>query len=494
MCALHWGLGLDRRLLPSVGLSVYSIRPEVVSGSIPHNGTLLMSNQDSTYEYTPLMLERIISYLNKVTGNDGTKNFQDQILSSGTFGFLCPIMDKIIYPQFNFYEPRLAFVIYLFEAAERMALVAERVSRGSPIVWAISKTHWVQADSSKGRGMNDELKHIIGSALNGLPKSTPKIDSNMKPKFYCGHINFAHFFWNELSTLDRSIFGPREIDTYILKDPFNLRLRPPYSGKLVPVERHDTIRGWNASIVFLGTATCLPDTARIRFLRSIINEQKPKRGKIYISIRPEFIHSYLVNQEYFLCKLIQAFHDTFGDMEFVLDGFSTPEDLERPTYTDSLRQKFYEIAKQSNLIISNIQQTLNVPEKNILNITGMNLSDALEIISSCSYYVTHADTQLKKIASLFPRNGIVHSNQGRISDSYITWLATHSECSIVSSTISSENITNVDTDWKPKGRGFARKENYIIKDINLAVSQVIEDYSIACSAKHDSSRPIFVLF
>lgn len=436
-----------------------------------------MPNTASTVTYTPFMLESIISSLNEIAGKDGTKNFQNQILTSGKFGFLCPLKNEIIYPKYNYYDPNPVAVVYLFEAAERLALVSEFISRGSPIVEAITKTNSVQADISKGRDLPGKVMDVVRFALSGLPPSTQKIDWRSKPKYYCGHHNFAHFFWNELSTADRSIFGPQEIDTYILKDPFSLRLRPPYSGKLTPVETPDAVRGWNASMVFLGASTCLSNAVRARFLHSIINEKKLRSGKIYITIRPDFIKRSLLNQEEFLCRLIQAFHEKFNDVKFVLDGFSMPEDVERPTYSDTMREQYSEIVKQSNLIISNIMRAATSPEKNIQNITGMKLSSALEIISSCSYYISHADTQRNKIGTLFPRRGFVHSNLGRITDSYLKWIAKQSDCSIVPTAIDSTNVENVETIWKSKGRGLDRRENYIIKDIDSAVSQVIEDYS-----------------
>lgn len=436
-----------------------------------------MPKKNSGPTYTPQMLGQIVSNLNEVARNDGTKKFQDQIFLSGTFGILCPIDNQIIYPKFNFYQPNPVAVIYYFEAAENLTLISEYISCGSPIVAAVTKTNMVQAEVSKGRKIPDKIIDVALSSLSGPPPSTPRIDFNLNPKLYCGHHNFAHFFRNELSTVDRSIFGTREIDTYILKDPFNLRMRRPYSGKLSPIEVRDAERGWKAGMVFLGTSTCLPDRVRSRFLHSIMNGKKQKINRIYISVRPDFIQRSLLNQEDFLRELIQAFHEKYGNIEFVLDGFSTPEDLERSAYSDYMREQYSEIVKQSRDIISNIARAVKCPEKNILDITGMNLSAALEIISSCSYYVCHADTQLNKIATLFPRRGFVHSNQHRITDSYMNWVASLSECTILATAINSENVENVNSGWKAEGRALRRKENYIIKDIDLAVSQVLDHYS-----------------
>ena len=118
------------------------------------------------------------------------------------------------------------------------------------------------------------------------------------------------------------------------------------------------------------------------------NKQKePEDQKIYISIRPNFVHRYLINQVDFLCSLISAFSRKYPDMEFVLDGFSLPEDVERPVYSDFFRSLFSEMLEKSGAAIEKILYALPDAEIKIHNITGLNLSNALEIISSCSYYV-----------------------------------------------------------------------------------------------------------
>ena len=120
----------------------------------------------------------------------------------------------------------------------------------------------------------------------------------------------------------------------------------------------------------------------------------------------------------------------------------------------------------------------------------MNLSSALETISSCSYYVCHAGTQQHKIAWLFPRNGFVH---GVTTDSEAKWLAEHSECALVPSHFDPEIVGKVKFDekswrddswlsslenhWSQYLISRKKKNNdYIITDINLAVSRIMDDY------------------
>ena len=59
----------------------------------------------------------------------------------------------------------------------------------------------------------------------------------------------------------------------------------------------------------------------------------------------------------------------------------------------------------------------------------------------------------------------------------MNWVASLSECTILATAINSENVENVNSGWKAEGRALRRKENYIIKDIDLAVSQVLDHYS-----------------
>ena len=433
-----------------------------------------MSSKDSPTIYTPPMLERIISSLNQKVGSDGTKKFQDDIISSGKFGIFCPISNQIIFPRYNIYIPKKSAVIYFFEAAETLALVSAFTARGSPIVAAITKTNNLM--KTDGRRVPSIVMDTVHSALNGLPPSTPKIDSELNSKLICGHKNFAHFIWNELPMIDRALQA-ENVDIQILKDPFNLTMRHPYSRKLVQVENFDSVQGWNSRLIFMGGSTFLPNTTRSRFLDSIINEKKPKIRRIYITIRPEFINRALINQVDFLSCLIMAFHEKYDDMEFVLDGFSTPEDLHRPIYGKKKRELYSEIVRQSQFIISKIVRAVPSCGNSILDITGMYLSDALEIISGCAFYVCHADSQQNKIAWLFPRNGFVHSNQGRISKFQLGRFASRSECAKIAMGCDSKIVEDVATNWNPIGRGFASKENYIIKDTNSATAQAIKHYS-----------------
>lgn len=240
----------------------------------------------------------------------------------------------------------------------------------------------------------------------------------------------------------------------------------------------------------MGGSSFFPDRVRRKLLSSIINEKEPEDLKIYISVRPDIAHRYLINQVDFLCCLVSAFHEKYPDMEFVLDGFSMPEDVERPAYNDFFRSLYSEMIEKSRLAIREIADALPDSGIKINDITGLNLSTALETISSCSYYVCHAGTQQHKIAWLFPRNGFVH---GVTTDSAANWHAEHSECALVPSFFGSnivdevkfdketwhdaEWIFSLDDYWSQYLVSRKRKNHdYIITDINLAVSRIMEDY------------------
>lgn len=435
-----------------------------------------MNRNDMSNTYTPEMLEQIISHLNEINRNDGTKRFQDEILFFGKFNILCPITNQNVYPAYNFFLPHMPAVIYIFEAAERLALVSSVLSLGNPIVAAATKTIWTETENFKFHQNPTSLMDIARSSLTELSSSTPKIDLSIKPKLFCGHKNLAHFIWNELPTIDSSIFGQREIETCIMWDPFNLHLKPPYSGKLIPVARVDAIQNWNSSLVFIGASTFLSHNVRSRLLRSAIKEKIPEVRKLYITVRPKSVSKYLVNQVDFLCSLIRAFHEKYEDMKFVLDGFSMPDDLERSIYKSPIRSRFAERVKQSNHIIGKIIHAVPQAKKNIRNITGMNLTSALEIISSCSYYVCHAGTQQHKIGWLFPRGGFLHSNSLGTSDHAIKWLSEQTECAIAPSRPNPEHVEDVEPHEDIRKVQAAENRNYRITDTSSVIRKILEDY------------------
>lgn len=438
-----------------------------------------MNRSVSSATYTPRMLERIISPLNEIIRNDGTKRFQDHILSSGAFSILCPIRNRNLYPTRNFFMPHIPAVIYLFEGVERLALISSNLALGNPVVAAITKTITAETENLSSHQNPASLLNAARSLLSELTSSTLKIDPKMKPKLICGHKNFAHFVWNELPTIDNSIFDQRDIERCIMWDPFNMHLKPPYTGKLAPVTSVDAIQGWNSSLVLIGTSTFLSDTVRSRFLRSTISEKNPEARQLYITVRPKSVSKFLVNQVDFIRNLIRAFHEKYEDMEFVLDGFSMPDDLERSIYKGPIRSRFAERVKQSNHIIDEIIHAVPQAEKSIRNITGMNLSSALDIISSCSYYVCHAGTQQHKIGWLFPRRGFLHSNSLGTSEHAINWLAEQTECAIAPSRPDTEHVEDVGPHEDINESRGAENRNYIIKDTNSVIRKILEDYRIS---------------
>ena len=435
-----------------------------------------MNRRVSSATYTHQMLEQIISPLNEINRSDGTKRFQDHILSSGAFSILCPIANRNLYPTCNFFIPHMPAVIYLFEGEERLALISLNLALGNPVVAAMTKTITAETENLGSHQNPASLLNAARSLLSELSSSAPKIDLKLKPKLICGHKNFAHFIWNELPTIDNSIFDQRDIERCIMWDPFNMHLKPPYSGKLAPVTNVDAIQGWNPSLVLIGTSTFLSDNVRSRFLRSTISEKKPESRQLYITVRPKSVSKFLVNQVDFIRKLIRAFHEKYEDMEFVLDGFSMPDDLERSIYKDPIRSRFAERVKHSNHVIGEIIHAVPQAEKSIRNITGMNLSSALEIISSCSYYVCHTGTQQHKIGWLFPWRGFLHSNSRHTSDHAIEWLAKQTECAIAPLRPDPEHVEDVEPNDGISEVQDAENCNYRITDIISVTRKILEDY------------------
>lgn len=446
-----------------------------------------MPREFSSTMYTPQMLEYILSCLNEICQIDGTKKYQFDIMNCGSFGISCPITNQVIYPSYNYFHRGQFAVIYIFEGAERLALISSILQSGSPIVAAKTKRVSVEIDEFRRRLDYERLMEIAQAALLDLPQSAQKVNLKLKPILICGSRNFAHFLCNELPAIHSSIPQSKEIEIYLLRDLFNLRMKLPYSRKLAAIEKPDNYWGWNSSLVFTGTSTFLTEKVRSCFLEKITSVKNPIARRIYITVRPNFLVRSLINQVEFLSELVRSFREKYADMEFVLDGFSYPHDLDRSNCSHALRQEYSKRTVHSRLIIRKLIQA--VPGANILDITGKNLSDALEFISSCSYYVSHSGTQQHKIAWFFPRNGFVHSNHHSISDSSINALAAPTECSITPSTLEAKFINDAFTvssrHSREKTAVIDRNKNYVMKNVRAVVNQIMNDYANKAAGKFD---------
>ena len=435
-----------------------------------------------SFSYTLAMLERIVSTLNEAAHSDRTKKFNVEILSAGTFSFCCPILQEPIYPTHNFYKWRRT-TIYIFEGAERLALIFS----GQSFIAAVTSTN--QFILPHVNSLEENLPNggisFLRSYLRELPKHIPNIDINLNPRLISARTHFAHFIWNDLPSIENAISSKKEIEVYLVWDAFNLRINRHYSGKLFPISLRNAIEGWSSHLTFMCTSTFISDKVRKNFLRNIINERNPEDKTVYISVRPNSLKRSLINQMDFLCCLISTLHEKYDDITFILDGFSVPDDICLSPYPKKYREGLLKIVEQSNSLIQKLIRALPSVRNNIYNINGMKFSDALEHISTCSYYVCHAGSQQHKIAWLFPRNGYMHSNRASISDGFKQWVSRQSECSIIPSTPDFQYIEDVTAapEEYPSDRFFKRNTRnaghnlYKIKCVNSIVSHIVQDYS-----------------
>lgn len=447
--------------------------------------------------YTLKMLNDIVSSLNKIIKINGTRKFQDEIISSGTISVLCPMSNKILYPTHNFFMPSpdspfFNVTIYIFEGVERFALISTNLARGNPILAATTKT--VSSKNNcffhENKWRYEPLIRLGRSVLNEISPQIPKIDSRLKPKLLCGHHNFVHLFCNELPTIDDVIVKQRDVEIYLFRDPFGFRKQPPYSRLVTFLDSADTFLGWNTSLILTGTSSYVSDKVRLRLLQSIIKENLPKSRRIYITVRPSSLFRSNLNEVNFLCALILEFKKKYNDMEFVLDGFSMPNDFHLLPRQSPLREQYIKRVEQSRSLTRSIFQTVPSAQESIKDITGMTLTDALEIISSCSYYVGHAGSQQHKIAWFFPRNGFIHSNQVSITDSAMQRDSSQSECSILPSKpdpLHIEDVEYLPSEHQNTRYYHPRNKKYIIKEehVSSVVNQIINDYweKVICQAE-----------
>ena len=418
-------------------------------------------------------LKNIVDQCNGKTTNFGEKHFQTSLLSGQGFGVHCPITGDPINPKCNYVFPNNA-VIYYFENPEKFVLVSSHLSFGNPIIAALNETSYHQAYSKIK--LQPKIEQKVSEIINTPLDDYEEINWLSRPRLICGHINFAHFMWNEFSTLYEIIKQEKEVDIFLVHDPFDLCKDEKFSNHISLIENIHDVRGWSCHPIVLGTSSYLDAATKSHLITHIMGSSSttlPKDGpqKLYITVRPD--GRTLQNQEYFITTLIQSFHQKYPDLEFVLDGFSLPDDFNRTVY-DHMRQNFLDRINKSNELIQNIIKNSNVNNIHFNNITGYKFSDSLKIISLCQYYISHAGTLQHKIGWFFKRHGFMHSNQTSAKRAAVKWIAEQVADAIAPNVLNENNIEDLEVRGMPVIN--ERNRDYKIHNIDSVIDHIITQY------------------
>lgn len=419
--------------------------------------------------YLPAAMKRLAA-LNTFASDRALRRFQLSLFENGSFAFLCPFTGRTVLPDAHYLMPG-AGVQYRFGGPQPFILTAGSLKDGFPLLAIVTRetVHWA-CDG----GPRDLVDHAQ-SLLQGPPPMP--VDPTRAPQVHLGNPNFAHVIWNEFPALLELLRYKSRARFRIAFDPLGILQRAcDNSGKRCSrVSNRAAFRGWSdAPVLMPGSTFCSADAmTHAHHLLALPPRMYPKGPpRIWITMRDR--GRTMENQEEFLRNVIRRFHTRDPETEFLLDGFSCPEDLAMPLY-DPMRKGFAARIAGAKSISARLEQAL--PEAHIIDMTGRPIGKALTEIASCSFYVSHAGTMQHKAAWFYPLQGFMHGNTASLSPAALRWTAQMTEGAIPPVGLWPEGVQ----DTAVRG-AFARNErnrDYIVTDIADAASRVLAAFDAA---------------
>ena len=204
----------------------------------------------------------------------------------------------------------------------------------------------------------------------------------------------------------------------------------------------------------------------------------------------------LDNQTEFLTSLITRIAVQYPQAGFILDGFSFASDFESEIYQQGVSSDaskntaagaeegrssgaFLASADKSRerevtAYVTELQSILGGHLPNpVINVSGMNLTDAIYLAGIAHYYVCHAGTLQHKIAWLHNTPGIVHSNIAGLEPGVPMWLADQLEGGMEPGVIPGEYVKDLDS--IRTATQVERNRDYHLLDVEGVVSHIMAD-------------------
>ncbi|MFD1740187.1 hypothetical protein [Cypionkella sinensis] len=364
-------------------------------------------------------------------------------------------------------------ISYLFDDCESppFSVDAGALAAGFPLLQVRTGPHcWLIATGNP---------IVIESKLKAQP-AVHRIDWSKRPQVLIGDRNFAHFIWNEYPAL-HAVGRDLAADLLCLHDPLLLlhasaRKRPDLV--LTHVDDANTLRGWSDRMTgFLGAQYLDAEAkaAAVAHFRKL-GQQDAIIGphpRLYVSLR--FAPRSSLGQQDMITAVIIAFLSQWRQGSVVIDGFSMPEDFERPVYDDK-RAAFVEREARSRdaaaAVIADLPMTM---QGQIVDITGMRLTAAITTALSCDYYVCHSGTLQHKVGWFAEIPGFIHSNSTDIRFVARRWAGNQSHGSKIPAGPSPHLIRDVVGSWDGPISKRLRNSDYEITDLQALVSEMIAD-------------------
>ncbi|NNE51840.1 MAG: hypothetical protein HKN30_05495 [Sulfitobacter sp.] len=405
--------------------------------------------------------------LNAFTSDRALRRYQLTVAQTGVFACPCPQTGKACTPVAHYLLPGQG-VFYLFEGAAPFVVIAASLKDGFPLLCLATEddVFWT------GRPERTDLVAQAQSLLQRPPGQF--IDPEQGPVVHIGDPNFAHCLWNEFPALNALSKRNHSARIAVHFDPLGILTRhcEVFAHEYRLADNRQALRGWStAPVTMIGSTFC--DTAARNAALALMGLQQPEKDphtpRIWITLRDR--GRTMENQLEFHHALITALSARHPRAQFLLDGFSTPADLDRPLY-DSLRERFAARIAGGQKIARALMQ--NLPKVPIRDLTGMPLDQALSAAAGCHFYVAHAGTMQHKPAWLFPVRGIVHGNRASLSHGALTWCASMVAGSLSPAGLSQEIIQDSAVRGLPTLND--RNRDYFVTDIPRAVDEVLAHF------------------
>ena len=362
-------------------------------------------------------------------------------------------------------------------------LVSSSLRAGNPLLALVTRRGRTAVSHEEPNKLVD-LGHEM---LRDGAEPPRRIDRSRRPLVVAGHINFAHLVWNEFPALHtlRHLAGGFEVsipfDPLGLIESFCVEHDVPY--ELMARQGHDV---WEPRpAVNPGAVLCGVEAmrdARRHISRTPVPQLPAHTPRFYVSVRER--GRTMVNQTEFLIALTRGMLRAYPGAMVVLDGFSLPVDFTREAY-DDYRHRFDEREAGARRIVGAVRAALPAAlAARVLDITGLPLTAALQVISTCHYYVTHSGTMQHKAGWFFPLPGTMHGNLSSSTPAALRWHAAPVDEAAVPRGLPAELLQDLDVTDMPNI--VDRNRDYRLMDVNAAVDAVLADVHEAFGT---TSRP-----
>ena len=376
----------------------------------------------------------------------------------------------------HYYSP-MSGSIYWFDATEPFCLVSASTRLGCPILALVTR-HEVYPVADR------EPSPLITKAQAMLIEDVRPahlIDPEARPLVITGHVNFAHFLWNEFPGLWHLRKSGAVFDLGVLHDTLGI-LRPYCDTEGLNCRfspQRASFEGWQTQpVVVPGSTYCNADVKRdVLDLMGLEARYSPSTSqpRIYFSLR--CTGRAMQNELDFLETVIGRLCAAYPDCHVVLDGFSLPVDFERSIYT-SAALSFDARIHEARDTVAKLTTRLDIAgQARLHDITGAPLDVALREIARCHFYVTHAGTMQHKAGWFYPLPGLLHGNQVSIAPSSLRWTASMMAEAVPPCGIACELIEDLEIYNMP--RANARNRDYLLLDTERAANDIMNAFTRA---------------